>query len=125
MRGTDAVQHAHRKLHSYFDFHLIEIQPLGYIQGHSFENQFIIVDEAQNVAPDHFLDIVTRVGNGSKIVVTGDASQVKSENNLNSRVNGIVYMMAVWKDDPLAWQVQLDSKKSLRSALCQRAIDIM
>lgn len=125
MKGSDAVRDAHNKLRSYFDFHMIEIQPLGYIQGHSFENQYIIIDEAQNVAPENFLDIVTRVGNGSKIVITGDPMQVKSEHNLNSRVNGIVYMMEVWKNSSLAWEIQLDSKKSLRSALCQEAINIM
>ncbi len=116
--------HAKEKLLSYLDFGLIEIQPLGFLAGHSFENCFVIVDEAQNIDPNFFINIVTRMSKGSKLVILGDPYQVKAP-ELSRKINGIIYMMEVWKDEPLAWQIQMNSQKSVRSELCQRAIELM
>ncbi len=111
-------------LMSYIELGLIEIQSIGFLAGHNFDNSFVILDEAQNVDPNFFINIVTRIGEGSKLVVLGDPFQVKSP-NLSRDINGIIYMMELWKDEPLAWQIRLNDKKSIRSPICQRAIDIM
>lgn len=124
MTLTEARMDAEDKARSYFEDGTVEIQPLALISGHTYENTFIIVDEAQNVHPDYWLDIVTRVGKDSKLVVLGDPDQVKVS-SLSRKVNGIVYMMEKWKDDPLAFQMKMNPKSSLRSTLCQRAIEIL
>ena len=102
----------------------ISIQQLGTVAGHSFENSIIIVDEAQNVDPNYFLDIVTRTGEGSKLVVLGDPSQVKSP-KLDSRINGINYMMECWKTSRLAYQISMNADKVVRGSLCQEALKLM
>ncbi len=117
-------KNADNMLMSYIECGLIEIQSIGFLAGHNFDNSFVILDEAQNVDPNFFINIITRIGEGSKLVVLGDPFQVKSP-NLSKDINGIIYMMELWKDEPLAWQIQLNDKKSLRSPICQRAIDIM
>ena len=115
---------ATKTLTSLLESGLIEVQPLGFLAGHSFENSFVIVDEAQNIDPNFFINIITRISEGSKLVILGDPYQVKAC-NLSRKMNGIIYMMETWKDESLAWQITMNSKKSIRSKLCQRAIDIM
>ena len=58
------------------DIGYIEIEPLTYIRGRSIPNQFMIVDEAQNLTPHEVKTIITRVGEGTKIVLTGDPYQI-------------------------------------------------
>ncbi len=115
---------ANSKLSSFLESGLIQVQPLGFLAGHSFEDSFVIVDEAQNIDPNFFINIITRISEGSKLVILGDPYQVKSS-NLSRKMNGIVYMMEVWKEEGLAWQISMNSQKSLRSKLCQRAIELM
>lgn len=122
--GEYNYQGAQNTLQSYLDNGLIEIQSLGFLAGHSFKNCFVIVDEAQNIDPNFFINIVTRIGENSKLVILGDPYQVKTP-NLSRKMNGIVYMMETWKDEPLAWQVEMNPNKSIRSKLSQRAIEIM
>lgn len=118
------ASHVNSKLLEYIDSGLIEIQSLGFLAGHSLEKCFVIVDEAQNIDPNFFINIVTRLSVNSKLVILGDPYQVKAP-GLSRKINGIVYMMETWKDEPFAWQICMNSQKSVRSPLCQRAIDIM
>ena len=60
----------------------IEISPLAYMRGATFDNSFIIMDEAQNVTAGQMKLFLTRIGKGSKVIITGDATQT----DLNSRV---------------------------------------
>lgn len=112
------------KILNFMEFGLIELMPLGFLAGHSFENSFVIVDEAQNIDPNFFINIITRMSHDSKLVILGDPYQVKAS-GLSRNINGIIYMMETWKDERLAWQVQMNSHMAVRSELCQRAIDIM
>lgn len=66
------------------DGEIIQLQPLETIRGRSFENSFIIVDEAQNLVQEEIVSIITRVGESSKLVILGDVSQtdIKGENGL-------------------------------------------
>jgi PhoH-like ATPase len=72
----------------------VEIEPLTYIRGRTFHRKFIIVDEAQNLTPHETKAILTRVGQGSKIVLVGDPSDNQIDNvYLSSRSNGLVYCL--------------------------------
>jgi PhoH-like ATPase len=63
----------------------IEIEPLTYIRGRSIPNQFIIVDEAQNLTPHEVKTIITRVGESTKIVLTGDPYQIDNPTSTRPR----------------------------------------
>jgi PhoH-like ATPase len=58
------------------DLGFVEIEPLTYIRGRSIPNQYMIVDEAQNLTPHEVKTIITRVGDGTKIILTGDPYQI-------------------------------------------------
>jgi hypothetical protein len=73
---SKADKKAGRGYHELVDMGLIEIEPLTYIRGRSIPNQFIIVDEAQNLTPHEVKTIITRAGEGTKIVFTGDIHQI-------------------------------------------------
>jgi phosphate starvation-inducible PhoH-like protein len=67
---------------------IIEIVPLGFMQGRTFEDTIIIADEMQNSTPSQMFMILTRLGKNSKMVITGDLMQTKNENNgLQSVIN--------------------------------------
>ena len=73
---------------------VMEVLPLTYIRGSSISNAFIIVDEAQNATPSEMKTIITRVGEGSKMVLTGDISQIDNR-FLSRECNGLT--MAIKK----------------------------
>lgn len=62
---------------------IVEIAPLAFCRGRNFKNSFIILDEAQNATPGQLKMIMTRIGNGSKIVITGDIEQADRKTNDN------------------------------------------
>jgi predicted ribonuclease YlaK len=67
------------------------ITPLAYIRGRSLSNVFFIIDEAQNLTPLEIKTIITRAGEGTKIVLTGDIEQIDSP-YLDSKSNGVTYL---------------------------------
>lgn len=69
---------------------LLHVEPLTYIRGRSLPNQYMIVDEAQNLTPHEIKTIITRAGTGTKIVLTGDSEQIDNP-YLDSINNGLVY----------------------------------
>ena len=73
-----------QRLDSLINLNKIEFAPLAYMRGRTFTNSVIILDEAQNIKPDQLLMVLTRLGEGSKIIVTGDVRQtdLKSKNGL-------------------------------------------
>ena len=68
------------------------LEPLTYIRGRSIPHQFMIVDEAQNLTPHEVKTIVSRVGEGTKIILTGDVGQIDNP-YLDSSSNGFSYMV--------------------------------
>ena len=77
----------------------IEVLVLNYIRGRSLSERFIIIDEAQNLTPHEIKTIVTRAGEGTKIVVIGDITQIDSPYQ-NERNNGLSYLIDKWKGEP-------------------------
>jgi PhoH-like ATPase len=98
------------------------VEPLSYIRGRSIPHQFIIIDEAQNLTPLEVKTISTRVGQGTKIVFTGDPWQIDNPYvDLNS--NGFVYLIDRFRRQPLASHVQLE--KGERSDLAELAANLL
>ena len=64
------------KLTAYMEKGLIEVAPLAFMRGRTFNDSFIVLDEAQNTSPEQMQMFLTRLGFGSKIVVTGDVTQI-------------------------------------------------
>ncbi len=85
---------------------LLDIEPLTYIRGRSIPNQYLIVDEAQNLTPHEIKTIVTRVGEGTKIVLTGDPYQIDNP-YVDSSSNGLTYLVEKFKGERIAAHVTL------------------
>ena len=96
------------------------LEPLTYIRGRSIPNQFMIVDEAQNLTPHEVKTIVSRVGEGTKIVLTGDAAQIDNP-YLDASSNGMSYLIERMRSAGQVGHVTL--AKSERSELASLAVD--
>jgi len=105
-----------------FDLDLVNIEPLTYIRGRSIPRQFILVDEAQNLTPHEVKTIITRVGEDTKIVLTGDAYQIDNP-YVDSTNNGLVHAVNRFRGEPLAGHVTLS--KGERSQLAERAATLL
>jgi PhoH-like ATPase len=104
------------------DLGYIEIEPLTYIRGRSIPNQFMIVDEAQNLTPHEVKTIITRVGENTKIILTGDPYQIDNP-YIDASNNGLTTVVERFKGEALAGHVSLS--KGERSALAELAANIL
>ena len=100
----------------------IVVEALSYIRGRSIANQFMIIDEAQNLTPLEAKTIVTRVGHGTKIVFTGDPYQIDNP-YVDSSSNGFNYIVSKFREQPIAAHVEL--QKGERSELAELAANIL
>ena len=100
----------------------VELEALTYIRGRSIPRQFIVVDEAQNLTPHEIKTIVSRVGEASKMVLTGDPYQIDNP-YLDSSSNGLTYTAERLKDQGLFGHVLL--MKSERSVLASIAAEML
>lgn len=98
------------------------IQPLAYIRGRSLSNIFFIVDEAQNLTPHEIKTIISRAGENTKIVFTGDVFQIDTP-YLDAQSNGLSYLIDRVKDHPLYAHVKLE--KGERSELANLANELL
>ena len=101
---------------------VLDIRALAYIRGRSLPQQFIIVDEAQNLTPHEAKTIITRAGQGTKLVFTGDPYQIDHP-YLDSTSNGLTHIVEKFKDHSIAAHVTL--VKGERSPLAEIASQIM
>ena len=105
-------------LKDYLDFGFIELEPLTYIRGRSLPNQFIIIDEAQNLTPHEMKTIITRAGEDTKVVITGDPYQIDIP-YLDSESNGLSIAVEKFKAEKIVGHITLD--KGERSELADLA----
>ena len=98
------------------------ITPLAYIRGRSLSNIYFIVDEAQNLTPHEIKTVITRAGENTKIVFTGDINQIDTP-YLDSQSNGLSYLIDRVKDHPLYAHITLE--KGERSELANLANDML
>jgi len=102
--------------------HIVELEALTYIRGRSIPKQYVIIDEAQNLTPHEIKTIISRSGEGTKMVLTGDPSQIDNP-YLDSNSNGLSYAVERLKALPLHGHVTLT--KSERSVLAAAAAELL
>jgi PhoH-like ATPase len=100
----------------------IQVEPLTYIRGRSLPQQFIIVDEAQNLTPHEVKTIITRSGDGTKIVLTGDPQQIDNP-YVDSASNGLTIAADKFRGEKLAGHIVL--AKGERSDLAEIAANLL
>ena len=108
----------------YYEKGIIQMLPIGFFRGRTIVDTFIIIDETQNIHPDDIKSIVSRVGEGSKIVFLGDPTQIDNP-KLDERYNGLVFLSEKMKGYNLAWQITLNDEESVRSELARYAAKIL
>lgn len=101
---------------------VLVIEPLTFIRGRSIHNQFLIVDEAQNLTPHEIKTIITRVGDGTKTIVTGDPYQIDNP-YIDSASNGLAYLVERFKDQSVSAHITLDQGE--RSVLSELAANLL
>ena len=109
-------------LEMYMDKGKIEIEPLTYIRGRSIANAFIVIDETQNLTMHEIKTIITRIGEGSKIVLTGDVEQIDNI-YVNETSNGLAHAVEKFKEYRIAGHVTF--KKGERSELASLAAKVL
>jgi PhoH-like ATPase len=110
------------QLQAWLEQHHLEVAPLPYIRGRSLQRTYFIVDEAQNLTPHEVKTIITRAGEGTKVVFTGDIQQIDHP-YLDSRSNGLSYLIARMVGQSIYAHITLE--KGERSALAELASDLL
>ena len=108
------------KIEELFERRIITTEAVAYLRGRSIVKSWVIIDEAQNLTPKQVKSIITRAGEGSKIVLIGDPEQI-DQAFLDSRSNGLCYASEKMKGSPLCYQVTLDYDECERSDLAYEA----
>ena len=101
---------------------ILDIEPLTYIRGRSIPNQYMIVDEAQNLTPHEIKTIITRAGEGTKIVLTGDPYQIDNP-YVDASSNGLTYVVERFKEENISGHITMT--KGERSELAELAANLL
>jgi len=101
---------------------MIEVEPLTYIRGRSLPRQFLVVDEAQNLTPHEVKTVITRAGEGTKVILTGDPYQIDNP-YVDALSNGLTYVVERFKNSPIAGHAML--MKGERSELAEAAANLL
>ncbi len=107
------------RLASYMDKGMVEVAPLAFMRGRTLNDSFIILDEAQNTSPEQMQMFLTRLGFGSKVVVTGDITQIDLPRDQRS---GLVNVMTILDDVPDIAFVRFSDADVVRHKLVQRIV---
>jgi len=99
---------------------IIEVVPLAFMRGRTLNNSFIILDESQNATVEQMKMFLTRFGFGSKVVVTGDITQIDLPKNT---LSGLVHSLEVLQDIEDVGLVEFDSKDVVRHGLVQKIVE--
>ncbi len=110
------------KVQEWMEQYKLEVAPLPYIRGRSLQRTFFIVDEAQNLTPHEIKTIITRAGEGTKVVFTGDIHQIDHP-YLDSLSNGLSYLISRMVGQSIYAHITLE--KGERSALAELASDLL
>jgi len=100
----------------------LQITPLAYIRGRSLQKAFFIVDEAQNLTPHEVKTVITRAGEGTKVIFTGDIHQIDHP-YLDKRSNGLTYLISRMKGQDMFAHITLE--KGERSELAELASNLL
>ena len=108
------------KIKALFDQEIILTQAVSFLRGRSIAKHWVIIDEAQNLTANQVKAIITRAGEGTKIILAGDPAQIDHA-YLDSRTNGLSNASEAMKGSPLCWQVTFKDEESVRSPLAANA----
>ncbi len=124
LNGEDGAKprHGTPSYQPLLDQKIIEVEPLTYIRGRSIPRQFLIIDEAQNLTPHEVKTVITRAGDGTKVVLTGDPYQIDNP-YVDATSNGLTYVVEHFKGQGLAGHVTL--RKGERSELAEIAAKLL
>lgn len=103
---SDKPAHWRRGHEDLLEMGLLQIEALTYIRGRTIPRQFFVIDEAQNLTPHEVKTILTRAGEGTKIVLTGDTAQIDNP-YVDAASNGLTYVIERFRNEPLAGHVTL------------------
>ncbi len=120
--GADKPEHWRRGHEELMDLGLLQIEALTYIRGRTIPKQFFVIDEAQNLTPHEVKTILTRAGEGTKIVLTGDTAQIDNP-YVDAASNGLTYVIERFRNEPLAGHITLYQGE--RSDLAARAAGLL
>ena len=98
---------------------VLEVAPLAFMRGRTLAHSFIILDEAQNTTPEQMKMFLTRIGLGSRCVVTGDVSQIDLP---NARMSGLVQAMEVLREETAVGMIRLTEEDVVRHELVRRIV---
>jgi PhoH-like ATPase len=101
---------------------IVQVEPITYIRGRSLPNQYLIVDEAQNLSPHEVKTIITRAGEGTKIILTGDPHQIDNP-YVDHASNGLSVVADRFKQERISGHVVL--AKGERSDLAELAANLL
>ena len=101
---------------------MFEISPISFLRGRSLHHRFVIIDEAQNLTPHEIKTIITRIGSGSKVVLTGDLEQIDN-NFLDATSNGLFYVVQHFKGQEIYGHIAM--QKTERSRLAELAAKLL
>ncbi len=108
------------KLKEYLDTKVIQIAPLAFMRGRTLNDAIIVLDEAQNTTTHQIKMFLTRMGIGSKMVITGDVTQIDLPRSITS---GLIHALKVLKDVKGVGVVQFDKRDIVRHQLVQRIVE--
>ncbi|GAA6493305.1 MAG TPA: PhoH family protein [Candidatus Bariatricus faecipullorum] len=108
------------KIAEIFDRGIIQAEALNFIRGRSVVKTYLIIDEAQNMTPNQVKGIITRAGEGTKIILLGDPEQIDRA-FLDERTNGLSYAAEYMKGSPLCCQITMTAQECERSRLALEA----
>lgn len=114
--------HEHRRSGDLMRSGSIVVEALSYIRGRSIANQFMIIDEAQNLTPLEAKTIITRVGHGTKVIFTGDPYQIDNP-YVDSSSNGFNFVVSRFRQEAISAHIEL--QKGERSELAELAANIL
>jgi PhoH-like ATPase len=118
----DDREKEHHQFDELLEREKLVIQPLAYIRGRSLSNIVFIVDEAQNLTPHEVKTIISRAGENTKIIFTGDIYQIDTP-YLDSQSNGLSYLIDKIKQHPIYAHIRLE--KGERSELANLANELL
>jgi phosphate starvation-inducible PhoH-like protein len=108
------------KLKEYMDMNVIQIAPLAFMRGRTLNDAIVILDEAQNTTPQQIKMFLTRMGNNTKMVITGDLTQVDLPQNQGS---GLTQALHILKDVKGISFIELNKKDIVRHKLVTRIVN--
>jgi phosphate starvation-inducible protein PhoH and related proteins len=108
------------RVNGYFERNVIEVAPLAFMRGRTLNDSFVILDEAQNTSPEQMQMFLTRLGFGSKMVVTGDVTQVDLP---REQASGLIHVQRILEGVDDVGFVQFTHKDVVRHKLVQRIVE--